>query len=131
GITLLSAILVGLAPAFQASKTSLVDVLKDAARGSSGVRGRRFRSTLIVVEVTLSVVLLVGSGLLLASFLKLQKTPPGFEARGVAAAFVGVPAQRYKTPTEQIQFFTQVVERLRDDARVKNAATVIGLPLSG
>ncbi|MES2693171.1 MAG: ABC transporter permease, partial [Verrucomicrobiota bacterium] len=49
----------------------------------------------------------------------------------VAAAFVGVPAQRYKTPTEQIQFFTQVVEFLRADARVKNAATVIGLPLSG
>lgn len=131
GITVVSAVLVGLAPAFQASKTVLVDVLKDAARGSSGARGVNFRATLIVVEVALSVILLVGSGLLLMSFLKLQKTPPGFEAKGVAAAFVGVPTTRYKTPGAQAEFFAQVVERLRADARVKNAASVIGLPLSG
>lgn len=130
GVTLFSAILVGLVPALQASKTALVDVLKDAARGSSSRTGR-FRSTLIVVEVALSVILLVGSSMLLLSFLKLQKTPPGFEARGTAAAFVGVPNTRYKTPTEQIAFFAQVVDRLQADPRIAHAATVIGLPLSG
>lgn len=131
GVTVCSALLVGLVPALQASKTALVDVLKDAARGSSSARTGRFRSTLIVVEVALSVVLLVGSSLLLLSFLKLQKSPPGFEARGTAAAFVGTPATRYKTPTEQIAFFTQVVDRLRADPRLAQAASVIGLPLSG
>jgi predicted permease len=130
-VTVFSAVLVGLVPALQASRTALVDVLKDAARGSSSARGGRFRATLIVVEVALSVVLLVGSGLLLMSFIKLQKTPPGFEAHQVGGAFVGVPANRYKTPTEQIRFFTEVVERLRADPRVANAASVIGLPLSG
>ena len=91
GVTLISALLVGLVPALQASKARLVDVLKDSARGSSGERGGRFRATLIVGEVALSVVLLVGSSLLLLSFLKLQRTPPGFEPDGAAAAFVGVP----------------------------------------
>ncbi len=131
GLVVVSAVLVGFVPAMQASRSALVDVLKDAARGSSGGRGRRFRAGLIVAEVALSVVLLVSSGLLLVSFLKLQKSPPGFEARGVAAAFVGVPTTRYKSGTEQIRVFTEIVERLRADGRVKNAATVIGLPLSG
>ena len=131
GITLVSALLVGLAPAWQASKTQLVEVLKDSARGSSSARSGKFRASLIVVEVALSVVLLVGSGLLLMNFLKLQRTPPGFEAKGVAAAFVGVPVNRYKTNPEQARFFDAVIERLRSDPRVKHAAAVIGLPMSG
>ena len=60
GVTIVTALLVGLAPALQASRAHLVEVLKDSARGSSGARGARFRSTLIVAEVALSVVLLVG-----------------------------------------------------------------------
>jgi predicted lysophospholipase L1 biosynthesis ABC-type transport system permease subunit len=96
GVTLATALLVGLAPALHASRAQLVDVLKDAARGSSGERGRRFRAGLIVGEVALSVVLLIGSGLLLVSFIQLQRTPPGFEAKGAAAAFVGIPAGRYR-----------------------------------
>jgi hypothetical protein len=91
-VTLVTALLVGLAPAMHASRAALIDVLKDSARGSSGERGSRFRATLIVCEVMLSVVLLVGSSLLLISFLKLQRSAPGFEAKGAATAFVGVPA---------------------------------------
>jgi predicted permease len=79
----------------------------------------------------LSVVLLVGSSLLLLSFVKLQQTPPGFEARGAATAFVGVPATKYSTPAQQAQFFDRVIERLRADPRVTSAAVAIGLPLSG
>ena len=131
GVTIVSALLVGLAPALQASKAQLVDALKDSARGSSGERGARFRSTLIVAEVALSVVLLVGSSLLLVSFIKLQRTPPGFEAKGAAAAFVGVPAVRYKTPGQRADFFNQVVDRLRAQPGVTGAAAAVGLPLSG
>jgi len=79
------------------SKGELVDALKDAVRGSSSARGGRLRSSLIVGEVALSVVLLVGSSLLLISFLSLQRTPPGFDPAGVATAFVGVPAGRSTT----------------------------------
>jgi predicted permease len=131
GVTLVSALLVGLAPALQASNARLMDTLKDSARGSSGERGARFRATLIVGEVALSVVLLVGSSLLLMSFLKLQRTPPGFEAQGAASAFVGLPATRYKTPAQQADFFNQVIDRLRARREVTGAAAAIGLPLSG
>src|SRR4051794_2982317 len=131
GATLTSALLIGLVPALQASKARLVDVLKDSARGSSGERGGRFRATLIVGEVALSVVLLVGSALLLLSFVKLQRTPPGFEPRGAAAAFVGVPLTRYTTTTQQAQFFNDVIERLRTNPAVTVAAATIGLPLGG
>jgi len=131
GVTLISALLIGLAPALQASKARLVDVLKDSVRGSSSERGRRFRATLIVGEVVLSIVLLVGSSLLLMSFLKLQRTPPGFEPEGAAAAFVGVPLTRYKTNAQQAEFFNQVIERLRGTPAVTDAAASIGLPLTG
>jgi predicted permease len=132
GVTVLSALLVGFVPAIQASKSDLVETLKDAGRGSpGGVKGKKFRSTLVVVEVALSVVLLVGSSLLLLSFLRLQRTPPGFDAKGVAAAFVGVPTGRYKTDAERAQFFVDVIERLEATPRVKAAGAVIGLPLSG
>ncbi len=132
GVTLVSALLVGLAPAWQASKADLVETLKDASRGSSGgARSANFRATLIVAEVALSVVLLVGSSLLLLSFLKLQRTPPGFNPQGVATAFVGVPLTRYQTNPEQAQFFNAVIERLQAVPQVKSAAAVIGLPLGG
>jgi len=131
GLTLVTAALVGLAPALHVSRPQLVDVLKDSARGSSGERGGRLRAALIVGEVALSVVLLVGSSLLLLSFFRLQKTPLGFEPRGAAAAFVGVPVNRYTTSARQAQFFDDVIERLRADAQVTGAAAVIGLPLSG
>lgn len=131
GVTLLSGILVGLAPALSASKANLVEVLKDASRGSSGAHGRNFRSTLIIAEVALSVVLLVGSGLLLLSFLKLQRTPPGYEAQGVAGAFVGIPTGRYKTNPEQARYFSAVLEQLRAHPAVKDAAAALSLPVNG
>ena len=130
-VTLVSAVLVGLAPSMQASSARLVEMLKDSARGSTGERAGRFRATLIVAEVALSVVLLVGSSLLLVSFLRLQRTPPGFEPAGAAAAFVGVPLTRYPTATEQASFFTRVIEQLRAQPQVTDAAAVIGLPLGG
>ena len=130
-ITLVTALLVGVAPALHASRENLIGALKDSARGSSSGGGGRMRAALIVAEVVLSVVLLVGSSLLLLSFVKLQQTPPGFEAKGAAAAFVGVPANRYATNAQQADFFAQVIDRLRADGRVTGAAVAIGLPLSG
>jgi len=132
GAALLSAALVGFAPALHASKLQLADTLRDTARGQpGGRRGGRFRASLMVAEVALSVVLLIGSGLLLLSFLRLQRTPPGFEARGLASAFVGVPIERYKSNAQQAQFFADVVERLQGMPQIQGAAASIGLPFSG
>ena len=131
GITVLSALMVGLTPALYASRTDFVDGLKDGARGSSSGRARHFRSALIIGEVTLSVILLVGSTLLVLSFLKLQRTPPGFEAKGVAAALVAVPVVRYNTPVRQAQFYNDVIDRLVSQPQVTDAAVTVALRLSG
>jgi predicted permease len=131
GVALASAVVVGFVPALLASKPDIVTILKDATRGSSGARGVRLRSSLIVAEVALSVVLLVGSSLLLLSFLSLQRTPPGFDPSGVATAFVGVPIGRYANGPAQAEFFSRVVGELRRDPLITHAAASIGLPIAG
>ncbi|MEO8360107.1 MAG: ABC transporter permease, partial [Vicinamibacteria bacterium] len=132
GICALSAIMVGLVPALQASKVAIADVLKDASRGApGGTRGTRFRSGLVVVQVAMSVVLLIGSALLLVSFYRLQSTPAGMKSEGAATAFLSAPIERYKTPAEQSEFYRQVIERLKSVPQVKDAAIAFGLPLNG
>jgi len=123
-------IVVGLAPAWHASSANVVEALKEGARGSTA-RGGRFRAALIVAEVALSVILLVGSGLLLTSFLQLQRTAPGFDPAGGATAIVSLPGARYATPAQQADFFARTVEALEANPQVRGAAIVIGLPLSG
>ena len=130
-VTLISSLLVGLAPAVQASRGNVVDALKDASRGSSSAGAGRFRGALIVAEVALSVMLLVGSGLLLTSFLRLQATEPGFDSAGLASAFVNLPAQVYATPDRQAAFFDDVLTQLRQHPQVTAATAAVGLPLSG
>jgi predicted permease len=127
-----SALLIGLVPAFQATRANLADVLKDTSRGSSAGRaGVRMRSVLIVAEVALSAVLLVGSSLLLVSFIRLQSTPSGFVTRGIATAFFNPGPPRYPTPAQQIEFFYQTLEQLRANPQVASAAVVRSPPLSG
>ena len=131
-LSVLASLIIGLVPAVQASRVNLAEVLKDSARGSpGGARGSRFRGFLIVTEVTLSVVLLIGSGLLLASFFKLQSTPAGFTSRGVASAFINLPAQRYPTKAQQADFYYQVIAQLRATPQVKTASAALSLPISG
>jgi predicted permease len=125
------AVLVALVPGLQASKPQLVAALKDSARGSSSARAGRFRSALMIAEVALAVVLLVGSGLLLLSFLKLQRAEPGFDPGGVAAAFVNLPAARYGTPAQRTDFYDRVIARLRADPKISGAGVALSLPLSG
>lgn len=124
--------LVGLVPAWQASRAQLAEALKDSARtGGGGNTGRRFRASLIVTEVTLSVTLLVGAALLMTSFWKLLTTDAGFNGKGVAAAFVNLPLQRYDTPEKRIAFFNAVGAELTRQPAITHASPVVGLPLSG
>jgi predicted permease len=133
GVSLLSALLVGCAPALHVSHGSVADALKDTARSAvGGTRGARFRASLIVGEVALSVVLLVGSALLLVSLVRLRHTQPGFEPRGVATAYVSVAdSSRYATESQQAKFFTQLTERLEALPQVKSAAVGYNVPLTG
>ncbi len=122
---------VGCVPAWQASRLGLSEVLKDAARGSSGARGGAMRSTLVVVEVVLAVVLLIGSALLLVSFQRLSGTASGLDPTGVAYAVVAAPVERYRTPQQQADFHERVSERIRANPQVQYAAAALGLPLAG
>ena len=131
GVTILCTVLTGLFPAIQASRAGVLAQLKDGDRGSSGAPGRRFRQGLTVAEVTLSVMLLVGAGLLLVSFARLQHTALGFEPRGAAAAFVSIPTARYGQPAQQAEFFEQVVANLRTQPGVVEAAASFATPLTG
>lgn len=131
-ISVAACVIIGLVPALQASRVNLSDVLKDSGRGTpGGAKGGRFRSYLVVVEVALSVLLLVGSGLLLATFLKLQSVPPGFNPKGIASTAVNIPTQRYTTGDMQNQFLDQVMERLRANPQVKNVAVGSSMPVGG
>ena len=131
-ITALTSLMVGLVPAWQASRVAITETLKDTARGAAGgTRGRRFRAGLVVTEVALSVMLLIGAGLLLVSFLRLQQTPPGFDPQGAASAFANLPVARYQSPEQQTAFYEQVIEQLERSPQVSQAAAGIGLPLSG
>ena len=131
GVTLACTILTGLVPALQASRPDLVEHLKDSSRGSSAAHGHRARQALIVAEVTLSVVLLVGAGLLLVSFARLQGAAAGFDPKGSAGAFVGLPLARYATPAQQAEFFDQVIAALRAQPGVTDAAVAFTTPLTG
>ncbi len=134
GVSLLSALLVGCVPALEASRAGVAEVLKETARSAAGgARGARFRSGLIVGEVALSVVLLVGSALLLVSLVRLQRTQPGFESRGVATAYVSIAdaGPRYATAQQQANFFGQLAARLEALPQVKSAAVGYNVPLTG
>ncbi len=130
-VSLSGAILTGLIPALQASQPDLVGQLKDSSRGSSTGQGGRLRQALIVAEVMLSIVLLIGAGLLVESFLKLAGTETGIDARGAATAFVGLPPGRYRTPQEQSDFYEGVIERVAAQPGVTDAAAALTTPLNG
>jgi predicted permease len=124
-------VLTGLIPALQASRPDVLEQLKDASRGSSSTHGQRFRKGLIVAEVTLSVVLLVASGLLLTSLVKLQRTELGFNPAGVAGAFIGLAPGRYATREQQLAFFDRVIAQLEAQPNIEAAAVALGVPLAG
>lgn len=129
---LFTALLVGLFPAWQASRANINQVLNDSTRtGGGGTAGKRWRASLIVAEVTLSVMLLIGAGLLLTSFWKLIHTDTGFDAEGVAVSFVSLPPNHYDTPEKRIAFHERVSTELSRQPHIVAAAPVIGMPLTG
>ena len=131
GLSALSTLAIGLVPALWASRMNLADVMKDSARGTvGGVRGTRFRSVLIVAEVSLSVVLLIGSSLLGVSLAKLEATPVGLSARGVASAYVNLASPSYATKVETVNFYYRVLDALRTYPQVKHAAVTPWMPFA-
>ena len=131
GVSVLTGVVFGLVPAFQTSGANLHDTLKEGGRsGQLGVR-KGLRNVLVVVEMAFAVVLLVGAGLLIRSFVELQRVNPGFRPEGVLAMQVSLPSNRYKEGAQRAAFDRQVLEEVRGVAGVRSAATITTLPMSG
>jgi putative ABC transport system permease protein len=130
GLSVLSGLVFGLAPALQVSKTNLNESLKEGSRQASG-RSYRLRSSLVVFEVALSLVLLVGAGLFFRSFLNLFKTDPGFNPDNVLTMRLMLPAAKYRDEPQAAAFYTDLVQRVKAKPGVESAAAVNFLPLGG
>jgi putative ABC transport system permease protein len=128
-LCVITGIVFGLVPAWQASRTNVVEAMKEGGRGSAGSGGRWLRNTLVVAQVALSLVLLVGAALLLRSFSRLLDVDPGFRADNVLAFRVALPLTSYKNGAQRIIFFDEFLEKLRQLPRVRSAGMVQSLPI--
>ena len=132
GVSVLTGLLFGMIPAIQASKVDLNESLKEGGRSStSNFRWRSARSLLIVTEIAVTLVLLVGAGLLLKSFTKLLDTNPGFQTENVLTMQVSLPPTQYPELARVRTFYQRVVEGLRNLPGVEAAGAISNLPLSG
>ena len=131
GLTVLTGIVFGLAPALQSSREDVTHSLKDGARGTAAARGRTLRSGLIVAEVALALVLLTGGGLLLQTFVRLQNTDLGFNPENVLVGAVNPPRIPYDTTAKHRAFYDQMLEKISTLPGVEKAAIASVLPLSG
>lgn len=130
GSTALTAVLAGLVPAFHSRHFEVADALKEtgARAVQSAVRSRR---VLVVSQVTLAVVLLVGAGLLLRSFLQLQQVDPGFEPDGVLTARFTLPSARYPSSAARAEFYRELENRAAQIPGVEAAGVSYALPWNG
>ncbi|HKQ96814.1 MAG TPA: ABC transporter permease [Candidatus Polarisedimenticolia bacterium] len=130
-LTVTSAILFGLAPAVQAAATNLNEALKATARGDGGRGRQRFRNALVVGEVSLSLVLLIGAGLLVRSLLSVLSVERGFETRGVLTMQIGLARRDYDEPARQRAFYEDLLSRTSALPGVEGAALTNHPPLDG
>ncbi len=131
-VSLVTGLIFGLAPAAQVSKTNLSEFLKEGARGSTGgARANRVRSLLVVSEIALSLVLLIGAGLMIRSFARLTNVNPGFNPKNVFTMQVFLPRTKYSEARDQAAFFKQVISRVEAIPGVETAGAISHLPLSG
>lgn len=131
-VALLAGILFGLAPALQMAKVDIRSALSDLSRGSTGGAGRhRVRNILVVTEVGLALVLLIGAGLLIRSFARLQDVQPGFQASHLLVADVPLSPKAYLQPAQRMGFFDRLLERARSLPGVQSAGGALVLPVTG
>src|SRR5262249_56482298 len=129
-LSALAGVLFGLAPALQASKPSLNETLKES--GTSVTSSRHLlRSSLMVSEVALSLILLIGAGLLIKSFLSLLNTNPGFRPDNVLTMQLILPIANYREPAARAGFFKELTGRVESLSGVESAGFVNHLPLGG
>ena len=131
-ISLLTGVLFGLAPALQSLKVNLNELLKEGGRtGTGGARQRALRNTLVIAEVALALVLLIGAGLLMRSFVKLQQADPGFKPDGVLTMSTSLPFARYSSPEKTVAFYQRLIDQVSALPGVQSVGAGSDLPWTG
>ena len=130
-IAIVTGAVAGAWPAWRMSKADPQDALKQGGRTDSSTAGKRTRAALVVVEVALSLVLLVGAGLLIRTLWNLRSVNPGFEPQHVLTMTVGVASTDYATPQQESAFFDQLLQRVRALPGMIAAGATDSLPLEG
>jgi len=131
GLSLATGMFFGLAPALQVSHGNIVDALKEGALSSTAGRGRHaLRSSLVIVEMALALVLLVSSGLLIRSLVHLQNVNPGFDPHNVMTSNVDLPDAKY-SDAKKAQYFKDLMPQLKALPGVQSAAGIYPLPMGG
>ena len=129
-VSIAASMLFGIAPALETSRIDLTEALKEGSRGST-VGSSLLRESMVAFEVCASLVLLIGAGLLVRSFVRLEHTSPGFQSEKVLTAFVSLPVAQYREPSQRAAFARSVLERVRAIPGVRSAATIDFLPYNG
>ena len=131
GVSLLSGVIFGLAPALQAARVNLNDSMKDSVRAVGGWRRNRIHHALVVAEMTLAMVLLIGFGLLMRSFLRVQAVSPGFDPANVVTISGSLEGPKYVSAVQRIALARGVIDKVRGLPAVKEAGLTDSLPLEG
>jgi putative ABC transport system permease protein len=129
-VSILTVVVFGLPPSLQASRPDMQDALKETGRSATG-RRRRLRSAMVVTEIALTLVLLLGAGLMIRSFFRLRQVNPGFATENTLSLTISLPARNYPDtePDKRINFFNQVKEKIAALPGVQSVGLSSGLPL--
>lgn len=131
-VSLVTGLLFGLVPALQATRTDLQETLKEGGRSSAGDGGgQTARRVLVVSEVALALMLLIGAGLLIKSFGRLQQVEPGFDQRNLLTFGLSLPRAKYASDTTQIAFYDQLLPAIAAVPGVQSVGATSVLPFSG
>jgi len=129
-VSVATGLIFGLAPAVQAARFNQIETLKEGGRdAATGGSGKRLRGLLVMAEVAISLVLLIGAGLLINSFLRLRNVDPGFRADNLLTMRVVLPDAKYETMERRSVFYTDLINRVQSLAGVRSAAVTTNLPL--
>src|SRR5438270_552831 len=130
-VSLLAGIVAGLVPAMRLSNVNVNDALKQGNRTSSDGAGNRTRGLLVISEVALSLMLLIGAGLLIRTLWMLRNVDPGLDPRNVLALTPSIPATAYPQPAQEIAFYRQMLDKVKALPGVVSAGAIDDLPLNG
>ena len=129
-VSVLTGVIFGLAPAIQAVRFNQSETLKEGGRdAATGGSGKRLRSVLVMAEVAISLVLLIGAGLLINSFLRVRNVDPGFRSDNLLTMKIVMPDSKYLDRPRRIAFYNDLLQRVQSLAGVRSAAITTNLPL--